>query len=239
MATYSSILENLDTTPISLSSKQNHLLSLINAISETRLSIALLEAYQDATPATSSDQETLQADIKQAEQEALEARAHYTLRSRILTQTLIAHPLLKAIHTDNSTDASTIQLPLMADVKRAVHTRDVLSMIHGEMSTQLSRFDARATAAERDIKFLNVQNAELAQKMVGIAEAVRAPRTEDVEDDGMRTRLEKADEEVVSARKRWRVLKSLTAGVVVGSGVNWDGDEEVVDLVLDDEDEMR
>jgi len=112
-------------------------------------------------------------------------------------------------------------------------------MIHGEMSTQLSRFDARATAAERDIKFLNVQNAELAQKMVGIAEAVRAPRTEDVEDDGMRTRLEKADEEVVSARKRWRVLKSLTAGVVVGSGVNWDGDEELVDLVLDDEDEMR
>jgi hypothetical protein len=238
MATYSSILENIDTTPISLTSKQTHLLNLISSLSETRLSLALLTAPTSSTSTTTTDPTALQAEIKQAEQEALEARVNYTLRERIITQTLIADPLLRAVHSDDGS-ADTSQLPLLSEIKRAVHTRDVLAMLHGSVSTQLSSFSGRAAAAERDIKIVNTQNAEMARNMIGIAEAVRAPKTEDVEDDKMRAKLEKADEEVVEARRRWRVLKSLTAGVVVGSGADWTGNEDLVELVLDDEDELR
>jgi hypothetical protein len=238
MATYPSILENLDTTPVSLTTKQTHLLTLLSSLSETRLSLALLNAHTSSTSTTTTDLIALQAEIKQAEREALEARANYTLRERIITQTLIADPLLKAVHSDDGS-ADTSQLPLLSEIKRAIHTRDVLAMLHGSVSTQLSSYSARAAIAERDVKIVNTHNAEMAKNMIGIAEAVRAPKTEDIEDDKMRARLEKADEEVAEARRRWRVLKSLTAGVVVGSGADWTEDEELVELVLDDEDELR
>ncbi len=75
--------------------------------------------------------------------------------------------------------------------------------------------------------------------MVKAAEAVREERTEDVADEEVRTRLEGLDREIAEKRRAWRVMKSLVAGVVAGSGVDWAGDDELVELVLDDEDELR
>ena len=52
----------------------------------------------------------------------------------------------------------------------------------------------------------------------------------------LRSRLEQLDEEAATARTRWRIIKSVVAGVVVGSGIDWAADETLLKLVIDDED---
>lgn len=42
--------------------------------------------------------EELQREVGKAEQEAMEARAEYTLRNKIIQGVVIAHPVLKAVH---------------------------------------------------------------------------------------------------------------------------------------------
>lgn len=43
--------------------------------------------------------EVTNADLKNAEEEYLEARAAYVLRQSIVEDVLVAHPILKAVHS--------------------------------------------------------------------------------------------------------------------------------------------
>lgn len=52
-----------------------------------------------------------------------------------------------------------------------------------------------------------------------------------------RKRIDAADREVAGVRRDWRVWKGVAAGVVVGSGVDWAGEEDLVELVVDAEGE--
>lgn len=238
MATHASILENLDISPIPLTSQQSHLLSLDSALSELHLSHALLTAHAQLETSNDlpeiTDPALLKAELAKAEQEALDARARYLIRERIVTQTIIADPILKAVHSDSEGADE-----LTNEIKRALHVRDVLAMLHGDVSDKLAAYEIRGSDAEREIRRINLVNAQLAKEVVELAEIIRAPKTEDVEDDDMREKLKQADEDVARAKRKWRVLKSLTAGIVVASGVDWAGDEELTELVLDDEDAMR
>ena len=56
-------------------------------------------------------------------------------------------------------------------------------------------------------------------------------------DPKLREGLEELEASAKASRQRWRVLKSLVSGVVVGSGADWARDEELRDMVLDSEDE--
>ena len=50
--------------------------------------------------------------------------------------------------------------------------------------------------------------------MVELATSLKEERTDDVEDAGMRAKLDKLDEQLQAARREWRIVKSLVAGVV-------------------------
>jgi hypothetical protein len=53
----------------------------------------------------------------------------------------------------------------------------------------------------------------------------------------MRGKLEAEEQALRKARAEWRVLKGVVGGVVVGSGVNWAEDKELVEIVMDDGEE--
>ena len=52
-----------------------------------------------------------------------------------------------------------------------------------------------------------------------------------------RARLTGTEDEVKVAREKRRILKSVLASIIAGSGVDWTREEDLTNLVLDDEDE--
>jgi len=84
---------------------------------------------------------------------------------------------------------------------------------------------------------INQTNQELAQTVLELAAQLKDHAEGEVEDDELHAELEAADREVRVARRKWRVMKSIAAGMVVGSGVDWASDGRLMELVMDDDDD--
>ena len=54
---------------------------------------------------------------------------------------------------------------------------------------------------------------------------------------GLSAQLEQAREETAVAKKRHRIMKSVLAAVIAGSGVDWARNDSLRDLILDEEDD--
>lgn len=48
---------------------------------------------------------------------------------------------------------------------------------------------------------------------------------------------ERLEADVKASKQRWRVMKGVAGGIIVGSGVDWVQDDELRDAVLDPETE--
>lgn len=75
--------------------------------------------------------------------------------------------------------------------------------------------------------------------MMGMARSV-AQTTGDFGErasEGLRGAIEEAEKEERKVRGEWRVVKGLAGGIVLGSGVDWVGEERLVGMVMDDEDD--
>jgi hypothetical protein len=111
-------------------------------------------------------------------------------------------------------------------------------MVHSVLSTRLQTTNSRLATLERDNIAAIAENKELARKMLELANELKAEKVEEVEDARWRKQLEKLEDDVKKARTEWRVMKSLVAGVVAGSGVDWVKYPKLLGLVLDEEDEL-
>jgi F0F1-type ATP synthase assembly protein I len=48
---------------------------------------------------------------------------------------------------------------------------------------------------------------------------------------------EELEADVKASKQRWRVMKGVASGIIVGSGIDWVHDDELQDVVLDPEEE--
>lgn len=105
--------------------------------------------------------------------------------------------------------------------------------------TQLSakvlstRSDLRTVESEHAIKAR--ENAELAGRMLALAEEANMQKKEDITDSKARIQLEDLEQEVKTSRQRWRIMKGTASGTIVGSGVDWTRDPRLLEIVLDDD----
>jgi hypothetical protein len=53
----------------------------------------------------------------------------------------------------------------------------------------------------------------------------------------MEAEMKTAEDEVKESRQKWKVINGTASAVIVGSGVDWVGDPELRDVVLDPEDD--
>jgi hypothetical protein len=111
-------------------------------------------------------------------------------------------------------------------------------MVHNNLAKKLHTTNTKLATLERENVAANSQNQSLAREMLDLANGLKAEKVEEVQDARLRAQLQKLDDEARKARKEWRVSKSLAAGVVTGSGVNWAKDTKLLELVMDEEDEM-
>jgi len=181
---------------------------------------------------TNLSDEEIQLQIMQAERDLLTARTRYTLRNMIIEQVLITDPVLKAVHSGaNATELERRLLPL-------INERDIISMTQTMLSSKLQNINQKLATLELESIELNESNQRLAQRMLRMAKDAKMGKIEEVQDPEWRVELEKLEDSLVKSRKEWRVLKSLTAGVVAGSGVDWTLDPELLEAVMDEEDEL-
>lgn len=72
---------------------------------------------------------------------------------------------------------------------------------------------------------------ELAATVLELAE--RAKEEGNVEDEETKEEMERLETEVKMSRQRWKVIKGTASAIVAGSGVDWVGDDELREMVLD------
>jgi hypothetical protein len=159
----------------------------------------------------------------------------------------MADPVLRAVHGSTNDGSSRGDKKQTGDASstmdaEAISHRDSLSMLLSLLTTRLS-------SLESNIRDLELQRKEVwknlppkAKRVVELEKSLD-PELEllskgegaDGVDQEWRERLEKADGEVKRARWEYRVLKGIAGGIVVGSGVEWSADENLVNMVIDDE----
>lgn len=81
------------------------------------------------------------------------------------------------------------------------------------------------------------ENRALTATLLALAKMVQVQRDQATEDPRFSAQLAGLRDDAATARQRWRIMKSVVAAVVAGSGVDWARDDSLRDLVLDEENE--
>ncbi|KAF8865477.1 hypothetical protein BDZ45DRAFT_413755 [Acephala macrosclerotiorum] len=209
-----------------LSEDEKRVLEIYDRLEELQLEVALLKA-QGILPQEEL-YEVSEEQIIATQQELLEAKAGYQLRNSIVESVLIANPMIKAVHTGNN--ASIIEQDLLPYIEQ----RDNLSIALTQSSKKISvaRDDLIRVQTEHVVTCR--KNAELAATMIALAEEASTQK-EDISDPKARQQLEKLEESLKVSKRRWRIMKGAASATIVGSGVDWARDPQLLEIVLDDE----
>ncbi|KAJ1716205.1 centromere protein H (CENP-H)-domain-containing protein [Aspergillus flavus] len=208
---------------VPFSDKEALILQLYHQLQEQELEKALLE--QDAEILSGDNAEE---QLATAERELLEARATYTVRRKALGAVLMTDPTLRAVHLKAIYPAEQTLL-------RLINRRDVLSLAHENLNTALSSTLKKLSNAEVENLQLHQKNKALVRELLDLTKNDESWR-EELDDMSIKELLEQVKADHKRSKAKWETMKSITSAIVVGSGVNWAEDEELVALVLDDSD---
>ncbi len=171
------------------------------------------------------------------------------LRQSVVEDVLIADPILKAVHSGaNATPTErfvTHASWLYSSTNtyfRALHPlidrRDALSIAHTNMASGLQSLLQRTSAAEIELLRTMEQNRALTTTLLGLSNMMQAQREEAMADPRLSMQVEQVRADTNISKKRWRIMKSVVAAVVAGSGVDWAHSDTLRALVLDSEDDV-
>ncbi|KAM0287813.1 hypothetical protein ACHAQH_000345 [Verticillium albo-atrum] len=215
-----------------LSPDEQQVLNLYDQLRALEIKVALLKAQQAYTPDSFPETETA---LQAAQSAASTAKATQLLRNTITDAVLTADPTLQAVHS------STRATPIESDLLPSLRARDAASATLARNATALRGIlDALALTRAEALR-AGRKNAELAREVLQLAGEAKTRRDGDggIEggDDETRAEMETLRAGVKASRQKWKVMKGTTSAVVVGSGVDWVGDEGLRRMVLDPEGE--
>jgi len=126
---------------------------------------------------------------------------------------------------------------LSRDLLPLIHKRDASSIAVTKLSTQIKK--GKQELRQIEIENINIgrENAQLAAQMIALAAEANNQRKEDITDPKLRQQLDELEAEMKLSRQKWRVMKATASAAIVGSGVDWARDPQLLKVVLD-EDEM-
>ncbi|EPE36657.1 hypothetical protein GLAREA_08820 [Glarea lozoyensis ATCC 20868] len=222
--------------------QEQRVLDLYARMEELQLNIALLKSQGTLSQGrvTSSlarfltltypdeNANVTEEDIKAAQQGLLEAKTAYQLRNDIVESVLIANPILKAVHAgSNASTAEQDLLPLLEQ-------RDTLSVTLADLSRKVLNAKKELIKVETENVNTNRQNAELAAQMISLAKDADTQKRDNMSRKAQKD-LAEMDQKVKSIRQTWRIMKGTASGTIVGSGVDWARDPELLEIVLDND----
>lgn len=125
-------------------------------------------------------------------------------------------------------------------------SRDLLPLLErrDELSFELSRISTKTLAARNELMKIKAEhikvareNAELAKQVMGLAEELKTQKPEDITDPELRRQVEEAKAEMEASQRKYRIMKAVTSGVIVGSGIDWARDPKLLEIVRDRDDD--
>ncbi|KIL94915.1 hypothetical protein FAVG1_01846 [Fusarium avenaceum] len=212
-----------------ISEDEERILALYDRIQELRLEIAIINAQQSHQPgeAVSFTEE----ETQKAQTDLQETRAKYVLRNDVTEAVLTANPILKAVHS--GTGVTSIERELLPYIER----RDDASIAVAKQAAETNKKWKALTTTQSDTLRKSRQNVSSAAELFDLAEQARLKKMIPPGDSKMVQEQEKLETGVKASKQRWRVMKGVAAGIIVGSGVDWVQDDELRDVVLDPETE--
>ncbi|KAG5663925.1 hypothetical protein KAF25_006510 [Fusarium avenaceum] len=212
-----------------ISEDEERILALYDRIQELRLEIAIINAQQSHQPgeAVSFTEE----ETQKAQTDLQETRAKYVLRNDVTEAVLTANPILKAVHS--GTGATSIERELLPYIER----RDDASIAVAKQAAETNKKWKALTTTQSDTLRKSRQNVSSAAELFDLAEQAKLKKMVPPGDSKMVQEQEKLETGVKASKQRWRVMKGVAAGIIVGSGVDWVQDDELRDVVLDPETE--
>ena len=195
--------------------------------------------------------EELDSQVKIAEKECLEARATYSLKQSVVEDVLIVDPVLKAVHSGlkatpteryaiyltGSLHDETPKLTCARALRPLIDRRDTLEIAHTNLSSSFQMLLKETARVSADNIRAMERNRSLTATLLPLAQKVQARKDEVSQDARFGAQLEELRQDAARARQRWRMMKSVAAALVAGSGIDWAGDDNLRDLVVDEENE--
>ena len=153
------------------------------------------------------------------------------LRSSVVDATIIAGPTLNAIHAGENASSTERALKPLLD------RRDTLEMASTNMSAQLRSVTEDISETEAKTLGISETNRGLASELLALVSKINEQTNAAKAEPQLKAGISDAKDEADTARTQWRIMKSVVAVIVAGSGVSWAKNSELRDLVLDAEDE--
>jgi hypothetical protein len=119
-----------------------------------------------------------------------------------------------------------------------IEQRDNISISVAKQATETAEINAEMTQVQVEALRATRKNIDLASKVFDLSEQVKRKKGSRPDDPRVLREIEKLEGDVKASGQRWRVIKGVASGVVVGSGIDWASDEALCDIVLDPEDEL-
>ncbi|KAI5466233.1 centromere protein H (CENP-H)-domain-containing protein [Mariannaea sp. PMI_226] len=214
---------------VPFSEDEERAIALYDRLQELRLEIAIINAQRLHRRDNISD--LTQEQTQQEQTELLKARANYVLRNNVVEAVMAANPILKAVH--HGTDSSSVDTDLLPYIEKRDETTISVAKQVAASEKQLKEL----TSIQSETLRVSRQNVILAAELLKIAEEVKEKKT------GHSNNLEATNEQealrakVKDSRQRWKMMKGVVSGMIVGSGVDWAADDELRETVLDPESE--
>ncbi|KAJ4016843.1 hypothetical protein NW752_003976 [Fusarium irregulare] len=218
-----------ETSHLPISEDEEKILALYDRLQELRLEIAVINAQQSQqsdNTTSFTDEET-----QKAQSELLETRAQYILRNDVTEAVVTANPILKAVHSNAET--APIERALLPYIER----RDNASISVATQASQTNTVWKALTTVQSDTLRKSRQNVTLAAELFELADQAKLKKRVNPNNSKMMEGQERLEADVKASKQRWRVMKGVAGGIIVGSGVDWVQDDELRDAVLDPETE--
>ncbi|KAM0353585.1 hypothetical protein ACHAPU_001597 [Fusarium lateritium] len=212
-----------------ISEDEEKILALYHQIQELRLEIAIINAQKLHQP--DDTVESTDEEIRKAQTDLQETRAKYVLRNEVTEAVLTANPIIKAVHSGG--EAASIERELQPYVER----RDDASIAVAKQAAGTNNKWKAFATTQSDTLRKSRQNVAAAAELFELAEQAKLKKRVPPGNSKMVQEQERLEEGVQTSKQRWRVMKGVAAGIIVGSGIDWVRDDELRDVVLDPETE--
>lgn len=218
---------DIETSHLPMSEDEEKILALYDRIQELRLEIAIINAqqsHQSDDTALFTDEET-----QNAQSDLLKTRAQYVLRNDVTEAVVTANPILKAVHSNAET------APVERELLPFIERRDEASVSVARQASQTNEVWKALTTAQSDTLRKSRENVTLAAELFELADQAKLKKRVPPNNSKMMEEQKRLEAEVKASKQKWRVMKGVAGGIIVGSGVDWVQDDELRDVVLDPE----
>ncbi|KAF4453852.1 hypothetical protein F53441_3538 [Fusarium austroafricanum] len=217
-----------EASHLPVSEDEAKVLALYDRIQELRLEIAIINAQKSHQPDEASS--FTAEETQQAQSELMESRAKYILRNDVTEAVMMANPILKAVH--GSEETTLLERELLPYVER----RDDVSISVATQASETNKVWMALTTAQSGTLRKSRENVTSAAELLELAEQVKLKK-QVPPNSRMMQEQEKLEADLKTSKQRWRVMKGVASGIIVGSGIDWVLDDELRDVVLDPETE--